>query len=188
MLDREPDLALQALDISEVEKIDTALAERRRYLRARALNEADRGVDALKVIAQDFSDRFDLLRAEIYWRAGEWFKASRTLALISSQYDPASLGNPEVEILLRRAVALGLAGDREGMDFLRERYGAAMEKSPRGTAFKAVAGGVPRDVADFALLARQAAELGTFRGFLEGLNPKPATPGNAAATGTGGAS
>ena len=188
LMDRDPESALHALDISKVEKTDAALMERRRYLRARALSEARRGADALKVIAQDFSDRFDLLRAEIHWRAGEWYKASRTLALISSQYDPASLGNQEVEILLRRAVALGLAGDREGMNFLRERYGAAMERSPRGTAFKAVAGGVPRDVADFASLARQAAELGTFRGFLEGLNPKPGTPGNAAATGAGGAS
>jgi hypothetical protein len=45
---------------------------------------------------------------------------------------------------------------------------------PRRAAFKAVAGGVANDVKDFAALARQAAELDTFRGFLDSLNAKPA--------------
>jgi hypothetical protein len=183
LMERRPDAAILALDISKVEETDAPLAERRRYLRARALNEAGRSLDAINVIAKDFTDRFDLLRADIYWRARDWHKSSRVLALISSRYDPAALGNDEVEILLRRAVALGLAGDGKGMEFLRQRYGAAMEKSPRGAAFKAVAGRVANDVKDFAALAREAAEIDTFRGLLDSLNAKPIT-----AAGGGGAS
>ena len=118
-----------------------------------------------------------MLRADIYWRSRDWYKTSRVLALVSSRYDPAALGNDEVEILLRRAVALGLAGDKKGMDFLRQRYGAAMEKSHRAAAFKAVAGGVEHDAKDFAAQAREAAELDTFRGFLDSLDAKPAATG-----------
>ena len=146
-----------------------------------ALNDAGRSIEALDVIAEDYTDRSDLLRAEIYWRARDWYKASRILALISSNYDPSALKGDEVEVLLRRAVALGLAGDAKGMEFLRHRFGAAMEKSPRAAAFKAVAGGVANDNMDFATLARQAAELDTFRGFLDSLNRKPS-----AALATGG--
>ncbi|MFT5440676.1 MAG: hypothetical protein ACI9MJ_002550, partial [Alphaproteobacteria bacterium] len=174
LMESKPEAAILALDISKDEKADAPMAERRRYLRARALNDAGRSLDAIDVIAKDFTDQFDLLRADIYWRGRDWYKSARVLALISSRYDPAALGDEEVDILLRRAVALGLAGDRKGMEFLRQRYGMAMEKSPRRAAFKAVAGGVANDVKDFAALARQAAELDTFRGFLDSLNAKPA--------------
>ncbi len=183
LMEAKPDEAIQALDISKVETLTPELAERRRYLRARALNNAGRSLDAIQVIAKDFTDRFDMLRADIYWRSRDWYKTSRVLALVSSRYDPAALGNDEVEILLRRAVALGLAGDKKGMDFLRQRYGAAMEKSHRAAAFKAVAGGVEHDTKDFAAQAREAAELDTFRGFLDSLDAKPAAAG-----GQGGAS
>jgi hypothetical protein len=181
LLERKPEAAIKALDISRTPEIDSALAERRRNLRANALNDAGRSIEALDVIAEDYTDRSDLLRAEIYWRARDWYKASRILALISSNYDPSALKGDEVEVLLRRAVALGLAGDAKGMEFLRHRFGAAMEKSPRAAAFKAVAGGVANDNMDFATLARQAAELDTFRGFLDSLNRKPS-----AALATGG--
>lgn len=78
--------------------------------------------------------------------------------------------------MLRRSVALGLAGDSGGMDFLRERIGGAMEKSHRATAFKAVAGGAKKSITDFATLARQAAELDTFRNFLTSVGEPPAKP------------
>lgn len=83
------------------------------YLRAGALNDVGRSLDAIDVIAKDFMDRFDLLRSDIYWRARDLFKSSRVLALISNRYERAALGNEEVEVLLRRAVALGLAGDKK---------------------------------------------------------------------------
>ncbi|NKB20102.1 MAG: hypothetical protein GKS01_06095 [Alphaproteobacteria bacterium] len=168
--------ALAALDASSGEQLPNELGERRRLLRSESLMRAKRYDEALKVVENDFSARFDGVRAQIYWRAGRWFEAARTLALISSGFSSEKLQKPEVEILLRRSVALGLAGNTGGMDFLRERFGKAMEKSHRATAFKAVAGGAKQTITDFATLARRAAELDTFRDFLKSVSGKPATP------------
>jgi len=168
--------ALAALDASLSEKLSNDLGERRRLLRAEALMQAKRYDEALKVVEKDFSARFDGMRAQIYWRAGRWYDAARTFALITGGFSSNNLKKSEVEILLRRSVALGLAGDTNGIEFLRERFGRAMEKSHRATAFKAVAGGAIQSITDFATLARQAAELDTFRNFLQSAGGAPATP------------
>ena len=140
--------------------------------------DAKKYQEALDNIASDFTEEFDFLRAQIFWRAGQWPKASRVLARLTGNIDPAMVKDRDSELLLRRAVALGLAGDRDGMAFLRSRFGAAMEKSGRAAAFKAVAGGKLLDPKDFAALARQAAELDTFRAFMDSLatKPKPEKP------------
>lgn len=168
--------AIAALDASVGEKLPNELGERRRLLRAEALMRAKRYDEAIRIIQSDFSDKFDGMRAQIYWGAGRWFEAAKSLALITGGFSPEKLKESEVEILLRRSVALGLAGDTEGMDFLRERFGKAMEKSHRATAFKAVAGGAKQTITDFATLARQAAELDSFRNFLSSASGQPATP------------
>ncbi len=119
--------AIAALDASDAEKLPEDIGKRRRLLRAEALMRAKRYDEALKVVENDFSDKFDGMRSQIYWRAGRWFEAARTLALITGGFSAEKLKKPEAEILLRRSVALGLAGDSSGMDFLRDRFGKAME-------------------------------------------------------------
>ena len=137
--------------------------------------DAKRYDDALKGIAADFGEEFDMLRAHIYWRAGDWQKASRMLARLTGRFDPSRLQDRDAELLLRRAVALGLAGDREGLQFLRERFGASMEKSREAAAFKAVAGGRLLHAESYAALARRASELDTFRAFMKTLNRQSAS-------------
>lgn len=176
LLYRKPQEALAALDRTGQKGLPAPLSERRRHLRGAALLDAKRYSEALKGIADDFGEEFDMLRAQIYWRAGDWLKASRALARLTGRLDPGKLGNRDAELLLRRAVALGLAGDRDGMQFLRERFGAAMEKSSEAAAFKAVAGGKLLRAEDYAALARRASELDTFRAFMKTLNRKPAAP------------
>ena len=78
--------------------------------------------------------------------------------------------------MLRRSVAFGLAVDTEGIDFLRERFGKAMEKSHRATAFKAVVGRAKQTITDIATLPRQAAEPNSFRYFLSSASGQPAPP------------
>lgn len=175
LLDGKPEEALAALRDSDHDKLPMDLTKRRRHLQASGLLDAKKYQQALDNIASDFTEEFDFLRAQIFWRAGQWPKASRVLARLTGGIDPATLKNRDAELLLRRAVALGLAGDRDGMAFLRGRFGAAMEKSSRAAAFKAVAGGKLLEPKDFAALARRAAELETFRAFMDSLHSKPKT-------------
>ncbi len=174
--DRKPQEALAALEKSDQPDLPPQLSERRRHLRSAALMDAQRYDDALREIATDFAPESDMLRAQIYWRAGRWLESSRALALVTGGMDPAKLTERDGELLLRRAVALGLAGDRDGMKFLRERFGAAMEKSGQAASFKAVAGGKLLKAEDYAALARRAAELDTFTAFLNTLGGRPKTP------------
>ena len=154
---------------------------------AATLLDAKKYQEALDNIASDFTEEFDFLRAQIFWRAGQWTKASRVLARLTGNINPMKVKDRDAELLLRRAVALGLAGDRDGMAFLRSRFGAAMEKSGRAAAFKAVAGGKLLVPEDFAALARRAAELETFRTFMNSLNntSKPAKPDQTASINQG---
>ena len=174
LADTKPQEALAALEKSHGEKTPAALMERRRHLRSAALMDAQRYDDALKEIATDFAEEFDMLRAQIYWRASRWHDTSRALARLTGVLDPATLSDRDAELLLRRAVALGLAGDRGGMQFLRERFGAAMEKSSQAASFTAVAGGKLLKAEDYAALARRAAELDTFKAFMNTLGGRSA--------------
>ena len=91
---------------------------------------------------------------------------------LGGDVDARKLNDQDAELLLRRAVALGLATDFSGMQFLRDRFGAAMEKSKQGASFKAVAGGKLLKARNFAALARRAAELDTFRAFMKTLSQR----------------
>lgn len=174
LLDGKPQDALAALRESVIDKLPKELLLKRRHLQASGLMDAKKYQEALDNIASDFTEEFDFLRAQIFWRAGQWPKASRVLARLTGSFDPSKLDDQDAELLLRRAVALGLAGDRDGMAFLRARFGASMEKSGRAAAFKAVAGGKLLEPENFAALAGQAAELETFRAFMDSLRAKPA--------------
>jgi tetratricopeptide (TPR) repeat protein len=176
LADGKPQEALTALEKSDQEKTPAPLLERRRHLRSAALMDAHRYDDALHEIATDFAEEFDMLRAQIYWRAGRWLESSRALARLTGGLDPKNLSDRDSELLLRRAVALGLASDRGGMKFLRERFGAAMEKSTQAASFKAVAGGKLLKAEDYAALARRAAELETFKAFMNTLGGRSAKP------------
>jgi tetratricopeptide (TPR) repeat protein len=174
LLDAKPQEALAALAVSKHQTLSAPLSERRRHLEAAALMDSRRYDEALSNIAEDFTEEFDRLRAQIYWRAGNWHKASRALARLTGGLDADKLNDRDAELLLRRAVALGLASDFGGMKFLRDRFGSAMEKSKQAASFKAVAGGKLLRAKNFSALARRAAELDTFRAFMKTLNGKSA--------------
>jgi hypothetical protein len=148
-------------------------------MHAEALLKIKQPDQALGVIAQDHDERFDLLRAQVYWQTGKWNAARLVLARLTGGFDPGGLDEIQAHLLLRRAVALRLARNRVGIAFLRERFDQAMEKTKLGAAFKAVVGRQTEDIEDFNALARQAAELDTFVAFMDALygdkRKKPST-------------
>jgi len=176
LADRKPDKALAALDASETPDMDTDMAARRRVIAVRAEAEAGRFAEALKRLGRDSSDEAEDLRARVQWRQGDWKNAALTLARISGAFPTDRLDDRQADLIVRRAVALALSSNKDGIGFLRERFGKAMEKSGRAPAFNAVVGRDPLKTEDYAALARQAAELDTFTGLMNGIERRPAKP------------
>ncbi len=161
--------AIQILKISAAKDMPTEMVLDRRFMRAEALLKLKQPKQALALIAQDHNERFDLLRAQIFWQTDKWDKARLVLARLTGGFDPQKLNELEAQLLLRRAVSLRLAHNQNGIEFLRERFAMAMVKTKLGAAFKAVVGRPTTGFEDFNTLARQAAELDTFVAFMDAL-------------------
>ncbi len=70
--DSKPDLAIQALDQSNADKLSPELAGERRLLRARAMSKLGKADEATALIKDDNSPAADQLRVDIAWQARRW--------------------------------------------------------------------------------------------------------------------
>jgi len=169
------------LAISQIDDMPDAKATDPRFMQARALIKMEQPKRALQVIATEHNDRFDLLRAQTYWRAHKFTQAPPVFVCLTGGFDPRGLSDSEAQLLLRRTVALRLAHDPDGIAFLRERFDRGTERTKLGPAFKAVVGRSTENSDDFIELTRQAAELDTFVAFLDALYGKTGRAAAAAA-------
>jgi tetratricopeptide (TPR) repeat protein len=141
LLDRNPEASLEALDVSEVEGIDSGLALQRRQLRARALAELDRPDEALGLLKDDDSLDAEQLRADIHWQMRQWADAVASLSKLIPLLPPRrAMEVEESQLVVNLAVALMLAGQSIDLEDLNRRYGAAMAKGPHGDTFKLLVG------------------------------------------------
>ena len=72
VLNKEPELALDALQKSNVAGLSPLLVAERLKLQARALIDLGRQREALEILKDDKSREADLLRNEVFWKAKEW--------------------------------------------------------------------------------------------------------------------
>jgi tetratricopeptide (TPR) repeat protein len=165
LMDNTPEKSLDALAKSVVADLPAQLERQRTHAKAVALSRLNKPDEALRLIASDTSDEADELRADILWNAKRWRRASRILARLTGALSTKKIDRKSARQMLRRAVALALSKDDVGIGFLRERFGAAMEKSAYAEAFKAVVGNKPVDTDDYRILAREASELSVFLAF-----------------------
>ena len=138
LLNRQPREALRTIRATEFSEIPQIIRRQRRHLEARALADMDRFDDALALLAADQSTEAEMLRADVSWRAKEWANAARSLSsLLGTKFrEPeAVLERREREWLLQSAVALNMAGDREGLDLLRDRWTPKLEGSAEADTF-----------------------------------------------------
>lgn len=168
LLDRRPEGALEALEISLVDDISDGVKQERRLLEARAKAELGRVDEALDVIDADISFEADQLRAEILWRAREWDRAAVVFKrLIGSR--PATdetLDQQRSRFVLNLAVALSLGGDRAALDALRRDFGGAMQRTEFAYDFRVIAAddSTPED---FNSALARVASVDDFQAFLD---------------------
>jgi hypothetical protein len=168
LLDKKPELALEALRASSEPGLPEELVAERRLLEARALSGLGRHGEALALIRGDPSPAADLLRADIHWGEREWARAARALARLVDDEVPedSGLGEALGLTVLRLAVALSLSEDRAALTGLRERYGPAMDGTPFGDHFRVITAAPAGDVMTVAAIAARVAEVDWFKAFM----------------------
>ncbi len=147
LLDNKPEMALDALDIAQNALGQarnaggdySAQARQIKLLRARALSKSNQINDALQELSS-LSNGEDVLRlrADIAWEGKRWPQAAQAFGTLIQQ-DAVSTTQPpsnyEADLILNRAIALNLAGDRVSLDNWRQKYDAAMKQSNKAQLF-----------------------------------------------------
>ena len=165
LLNREPDQALDALEISEVDGIAPALEARRRLLRARALAGSGQPDAALGLLAGIDSEPALELAADIHSEQGDWAKAVAVLERLLPEPDAQGrLDAIDAARVMRSAVAMTLAGQTDRLRALSATYAPAMAASDHAETFELLdpsTGGGPVTV------AKQLAEVQTAQSFMD---------------------
>ena len=178
LLDKEAKMALQAAQVAEQSYNqlpgDPAkkAAHHAQLQQARSLAQGGKADDALTMLEKFPPDpEMNALRADIAWTAGLWDKAAAALQdmIIDEIQDPnAPLTQGQADIILNRAVALNLSGNRVALANLHARYADAMSRTSRGKLFDIVAR--PRESAllsDKETLNAIVNEVDIYKGFLD---------------------
>ena len=159
--------------------------DERRMLRARAIFGQGKPDDALALMINDYSEPATRLRADINWKTRRWNEAAATLEALIGDVPPEgqSLSAEKSGLIISRATALALAGDRTALRDLRMRFGALMAATVDADTFSLltrpeVAGGLP----DRDTLNGRMGEVDLFQKFLERYrNPASIAPESGAA-------
>ncbi|MGB0720099.1 MAG: hypothetical protein ACPGRX_06475, partial [Bdellovibrionales bacterium] len=178
LLDNKPNEAIQALDIA-AQKLDALKPEFKTddklttmaMLRARALSRQGRPDQALGLLNDlEPNSNINRLRADIAWTAGYWDDASYALQDVILDQNMSltrPLSEENAELILRRAVALNLAGDRIELANMREKYSDAMLQTDKAKVFEVITR--PRQnttLADRETLLGIVSEVDLFEDFL----------------------
>ena len=179
LLNNSPDLAMAALE-KALASYNAAPAEyqtpqKRRelsLLMGRAMSQKNRTNEAIAFL-EDLPPHPDVnrLRGDIAWRAGYWDDAAVALGDIIIDAE-ISLSRPLIDehrdLLLQRAVALNLAGDRIALANIREKYADLMAATSKGKVFEVITR--PRQSAalsDRETMLGIVSEVSLFNDFLE---------------------
>ncbi|MCB1556453.1 MAG: hypothetical protein KDJ15_03975, partial [Alphaproteobacteria bacterium] len=179
LLAEHPEDALAAFEAADswyqTQEEDSPEAARKRYdlalLEARAISQMGRPEEALNSLNRfDPDPRVNRLKADIAWRARLWEEAAAALQdlILDEALDVRRpLTETQANLILNRAVALNLSGNRVGLANIRERYGVQMADTPRASLFDVVTR--PRNVSlftDKSAIDDLVAEVDLFQDFL----------------------
>lgn len=141
-------------------------------LRAKALSQMNQTEEAITLLNGMPPDPdINRLRADVAWQARLWEDAAEALQdiIIDGAMDLNSpVTDDQADLILSRAVALNLAGNRVEVASMRKRYYDSMKKTARGRLFDIVTR--PRQtsvLADRETIDSIVSEVDLFKDFLE---------------------
>lgn len=168
LLNRKPQLALEALDNSEISGVLPRTERERSLARGRAYSQLGDFNRALATLASLNGDRVDLLRAEIHWKARDWNNAANVFARLGGAVPEgdAELSDKRSRYVLNRAVALALGGESRRLAALGRTFGPAMEATLYGADFTAITS-VETAPRDFAEVLERVSQVDDFMAFMD---------------------
>lgn len=155
------------------EKADPEKRRQIDLLRARALSMQKKPDEAIAILEDMRLDPdVNRLRTDIAWTAGKWEEAAMALSDLITAEDISPkmpLTDYQRDIILNRAIALNLSGNRVALANLRERHNAQMKGTTKGQMFEVVTRPRRPDmIGSREAIASMISEIDLFQGFLEG--------------------
>ncbi len=178
LLDRKPEKALQALEISGYGENPAELQLQRARLTSRALADLGEPERALRLLKDDFAQEAQWLKLEIYWNQGDW-KQVAALAedVLGQRPDPTQVLNlHESEVLLKLGVAYTLQNERGQVQYLRDYFTPLMKDSPHKELFAYITSDAAVTPENMGAVAQNIQQMQSFLGSyhqriqVEGLN------------------
>jgi outer membrane protein assembly factor BamD (BamD/ComL family) len=158
LLDKQPQRALEVLDITNYGGMDGTLQRERLQLAAQALSANGTPEEALSLLYHDESESGSALRLEILWNMQDWPNVVNTAEdMLSSRPDlTARLNERETAVLLKLALGYSFEHDPNQLRYLRDYYMGLMPEGPFKEIFDYITNDTaPLDTEDFAMVAQQ---------------------------------
>jgi hypothetical protein len=168
LMDHKPQAVLDTLRTTQISTLPDEVSHERLLMEARALTEQKHFDRALDLIGVDQQADTVALRAEIYWKSGNWpVAAQKAEESLGERYkDDKPLTDSERQIVMRAAVAYSLAGDQQSLDRLRNNFWAKMKASPDGNGFAVVTERIDLQGVAFRDAAAKVASVDTLKAFM----------------------
>ncbi len=155
--------------------LETADPEKQRQiylLKARALSMKKQVDEAMKILeAMPLDSDVNRLRTDIAWTAGRWEEAAMALndLIVAEDISPKRpLTDYQRDIILNRAIALNLSGNRVALANARERFNAQMKDTAKGQMFEVVTRPRKPDmIGSREAIDSMISEIDLFKGFLD---------------------
>lgn len=165
LLNKQPQRALEVLEITNYGNTDGQLRRQRMQLAAQALAGTGRPEQGLAMLAGDDTKQGAKLRMEILWEMQDWSnvvnEAEGMLAKRPNLTDP--LSTSEAELLLKLSLAYAFEGDALQLKFLRDYYMGLLGDTPYKEIFEFITNDTaPLDTDDFNLVAQQISRTESF--------------------------
>lgn len=179
LLDKNPQEAINALIKAEdtLKRLSNSPENRMKQheidlLRIRAYSQNKQYNRAMQLIENlPQSANVSRLKADVAWQAGYWEEAATALNNVLAEEninEKSGLSKEQESLILNRAIALNLTGDRIGLANMRKKYSALMQATNRANQFELITRAQQSGLlADRETLMSAVSEVDMFKDFLE---------------------
>lgn len=170
LFDRRFEHALNALNKTQATNITEELARQRMLLRARVLIGLEQPEQALELVRTETGLEVERIRADIYWKAGDWKEASRALNRVVKDLEAKPrqpLNDKQALAVLSLAVAYTLDQNETAVSRLVANFGPAMTRSPFADAYQLITTGPEPGLINFRQLDEAVKTVDDFQAFMQ---------------------
>jgi len=170
-MDHKPKDALNTLLTTRISALPDTVLHRRLLYQARALADLKRWDEALDLLSVDKAYDTEQLKADIYWRSGNWKMAGQAAETLlgNSWHETKPLSAAEQQLVMRAAVSYAMGGDDAALNRVRARFSLHMLKTPDANAFAVITERTDMNGMAFRQAASQVASIDTLKSFVADL-------------------